>query len=78
MKYVVKKGYSYTDIHGREKIYGPGEEFNGELDPTQKWKLGVVQAEPELEVTTKHATQTQETETKAEEIDPMDEGEETE
>ena len=85
MKYVVKKGHSYTDTKGRNKVYGPGEIFEGELDSVQRWKVGridqAVDAGNTLPFSTKgmhDATQTKKAETETEEVDPMDEGEETE
>jgi hypothetical protein len=50
MKYVVHRGFSYVDINGRNKVYVGGEEFSGKIDPTQKWKLGQIDQEPELRV----------------------------
>ena len=79
MKYVVRKGYSYVDVHERNKVYIEGQEFTGVVDVVQKWKLGEMQQTEELPITTKGvsgATQTKKAKTQAE-IDPMDEGEET-
>jgi hypothetical protein len=62
-------------------VYTGGEEFAGKVDPTQKWKLGEIKPEPELPIATKgvtNATQTKKAKAKTEEIDPLDEGEETE
>ena len=83
MKYVVNKGKSYTDTKGRNTVYGPGDVFEGELDLTQKWKVGLVvpAGAPELPYDKKgvgHAAQTEKAKAEAEVIDPMDEGEETE
>jgi hypothetical protein len=79
MMYVVRKGYSYVDTNGRNKVYAQGEEFAGKVDPKQKWKLGELKQKVEVPITTKEvsgATQTKKAKTKTE-IDPMDEGEET-
>jgi hypothetical protein len=78
MKYKVRWGYSYVDVNGRNQVLKGGEIFDGEVDPSQKWKLGALEQEPELKVETKSATQTKKTKTKTEAIDPLDEGEETE
>jgi hypothetical protein len=73
MKYIVHKGYSYTDTKNRNRVYVAGQEFEGEVDPTQKWKLGQLDQAPEVQVakkvTAKAAVDT---------YDEMDEGEETE
>jgi hypothetical protein len=53
MMYVVKRGYAYVDINGRNKVYTGGQEFNGEVDPTQRWKLGEVEQVTPEEVATK-------------------------
>jgi hypothetical protein len=74
MKYVIKKGYSYVDTKGRGEVFTGGSTFEGKLDNRQKWKIGHIMSEPELEVTQKNAPQAEETE----EVDEMDEGEETE
>ena len=80
--YVVRKGFSYTDIHGRNRVYTEGQEFNGKIDETQKWKLGELEPQVEMEVMTKgvdSAAQTKTTKAKtAKELDDeeMEAGEE--
>ena len=83
MMYVVRRGYSYVDTNGRNKVYAQGEEFAGTVDPKQKWKLGEITQEKEV------ATQTKETKAKTKTkgvkvgsptdpyYDELDEGEET-
>ena len=53
MMYVVRRGFSYTDIHGRNRVYTQGQEFSGKVDPTQKWKLGELEPVTELPMSTK-------------------------
>lgn len=73
MMYLVRKGYSYVDINGRNKVYAQGEKFSGTVDPKQKWKLGSLEPEPEkLEKKTKGVEVDSPTD-----YDEMDEGEET-
>lgn len=93
MQYVVRRGFSYTDVNGRGQVYKEGEAVNCVIDETQKWKLGEIKIEPELPMATKGvtgATQTQKAKAKTKELkggptnlddpyyDPDDEGEETE
>lgn len=94
MKYVVRRGFSYTDVKGRGQVYTEGEAVNCVIDESQKWKLGELKEESELTMATKgvtSATQTQKAKTKTKKellggptdlddpyYDPDDEGEETE
>lgn len=85
MMYQVKRGYSYVDVNGRGQVFVHPQMFEGEVDPTQKWKLGaVVQEGQELPISTKGVddgrTQTKETKAKTEreiDEDEMDASEET-
>ncbi len=83
MMYVVRKGYSYTDVNNRGRVYRAGEEVLGQIDETQKWKLGELTPEA-----SNVETQTKEAKTKGIKVgsptnlddkyyDEMDEGEET-
>ncbi len=81
MQYVVRKGYSYTDIHGRNLVYRAGEEFSGKIDETQKWKLGVLEQAVEVPIATKGvdhvSAQTKKAKTEKElDDEEMDKGEE--
>ena len=79
MMYVVKKGYSYIDIKGRNKVYTGGEHFDGVVDPSQQWKLGTLTKESPQEIATKVMKRSNIKNPKDDpDYDPDDEGEETE
>tara|TARA_R110000772_G_scaffold267971_1_gene393527 strand:- start:4900 stop:5133 length:234 start_codon:yes stop_codon:yes gene_type:complete len=77
MKYVVRKGYSYVDVKGRNQIFNAGSVFEGDVDTSQKWKLGRIDQAPEVKVETK-VIETKEVPASVDTYDEMDEGEETE